>query len=460
MLYNSLTLIVAGLYFLALGISVHIFAPLLSLSLRVLTIFFALLGLLVVLFSNRVRLKMKRLVSRHFRRPQYDYRRVWTDFTIRTAALVEEKALCEVVVKMISEMFDFLAVSIWLSGATYKQLRCGASTALSADQTCNLSELQNEAPNIMRRLSNPTRILDMEDPQITGSAGFTHAQMDLLCRARIRYVFPLEACADLMGFISLGNRVKNQPLSFEEREMLQTIADQVAANFLNLKLSEHLGQAKKMEAFQAVSAFFVHDLKNLAAKLSLILKNLPVHFDNPEFRNDTLRLISQSVNQVDCLCSRLSSLREKMEIRPVQTDLNSVVAATLTHGNGLAIGCLAKKLRPIPRVYADPGQIRKVLDNLIINAGDAVGNDGEILVTTGTRDGWVEIAVRDTGCGISKEFMDQCLFRPFKTTKKQGTGIGLFQCKQIVEAHNGIIEVESQEGQGSTFRVLLPAMQD
>jgi putative PEP-CTERM system histidine kinase len=357
-------------------------------------------------------------------------------------------------------MFDFLAVSIWLSGANYNQLRCGASTALSAAQTRNLSELQNEAPNIMRRLSNSTRMLDLEDPQITGSAGLTHAQMDLLSGARIRYVFPLEACADRMGFISLGDRVKNQALSFEEQEMLQTIADQVAANFLNLKLSQCIGQAKKMEAFQTISTFFVHDLKNLASKLSMMLNNLPAHFANPAYRDDALRLVSQSVDQVEDLCSRISTLRENLEIRPVQTDLNAVVAAALDIENDLPSGSLVKNLQPVPRVYADPEQLQRVLTNLILNASDAVGNDGEICVTTGKRDGWVVVAVRDTGCGISKEFMDQCLFKPFKTTKRQGTGIGLFQSKIIVEAHKGIMEVESHEGQGSTFRVLLPVMQD
>ena len=85
-----------------------------------------------------------------------------------------------------------------------------------------------------------------------------------------------------------------------------------------------------------------------------------------------------------------------------------------------------------------------------------MGQDGEIVVSTGARDGWVELSVKDNGCGITKEFMDQFLFRPFRTTKTQGTGIGLFQSKMIVEAHNGIIEVDSREGQGSTFRVLLP----
>jgi hypothetical protein len=104
----------------------------------------------------------------------------------------------------------------------------------------------------------------------------------------------------------------------------------------------------------------------------------------------------------------------------------------------------------------DPEQIRKVLTNLVLNANDAVEEGGRIHICTGRRDGWVELIVADNGSGMSREFMDQCLSRPFKTTKKHGIGIGLFQSRMIVEAHKGEIEVESEEGVGSTFRVLLP----
>jgi signal transduction histidine kinase len=77
-------------------------------------------------------------------------------------------------------------------------------------------------------------------------------------------------------------------------------------------------------------------------------------------------------------------------------------------------------------------------------------------VTTEQRNGWAVLAVSDNGRGMSKTFMEQLLFRPFQTTKSEGLGIGLFHSRTIVEAHNGRIEVESEEGKGSTFRVLLP----
>ena len=102
--------------------------------------------------------------------------------------------------------------------------------------------------------------------------------------------------------------------------------------------------------------------------------------------------------------------------------------------------------------------MHKVLLNLLLNAHEAVNGQGEIHVSTEKRDGSVVLSVSDNGCGISKEFITQSLFRPFKTSKMRGLGIGLFQCKRIVEAHEGKIEVDTEEGKGSTFRIVLPAV--
>ena len=137
-------------------------------------------------------------------------------------------------------------------------------------------------------------------------------------------------------------------------------------------------------------------------------------------------------------------------------DLNELVTTTLSSLNGYLKTSLLQDLQPVPKLIGDPEQIQKVLNNLILNAREAVGDGGEIRVATCRRDDRVLLSVRDNGCGMSREFMEQSLFRPFKTTKKQGMGIGLYHCKMIVEAHGGKIEVDSEEGKGSEFRVLLP----
>jgi putative PEP-CTERM system histidine kinase len=208
-----------------------------------------------------------------------------------------------------------------------------------------------------------------------------------------------------------------------------------------------------------MSTFFVHDLKNTASTLSLMLRNLPLHFDNPEFRQDALRGISKTVTHINHLITRLSLLRQDLAQGSVESDLNQLVTQTLSELHEAPDTELVQDLRPVPKVRVDPAQMRHVVTNLVLNAREAAGPAGKIKVETSESDGWVTLAVQDNGCGMSSDFLRRSLFRPFKTTKKNGIGIGMFQCKMIVEAHRGQIQVESAPGKGTAFRVLLPAWQ-
>jgi len=188
----------------------------------------------------------------------------------------------------------------------------------------------------------------------------------------------------------------------------------------------------------------------------LLLQNMSVHFDDPAFRQDAARGLSKSVNHLNTLINELSVLRQRLEIREVETDLNQVVEGSLTGLEAIPHLKLIRKLGPLPRVRMDPEQIQKVVTNLVMNARDAVNNCGEIRVETAQRNGWLVLEVTDNGCGMSPDFVSRSLFKPFQTTKKKGLGIGMFHLKMIVNAHRGRIEVESEKGKGTTFRVLLP----
>lgn len=302
--------------------------------------------------------------------------------------------------------------------------------------------------------------------------------------SRIRYCVPLNAAGQLIGIMTLSEKVFYEPLSFEESELVKTISDQAAAGLLNLRLSERLRQTKELEAFQSMSAFFMHDLKNLASKLYLVTQNLPVYMDNPEFRADSIRTISQSVAKINTMSSRLSLLSQKLELVFKETDLNELISLTVSAAKSFVKAPISSNLDCVPDLYIDREQIQKVLENLLMNASDALdvnrddrlddigssclqtnaggtsGEYGQIMIATCCRENMVEISIRDNGCGMSKEFIEKSLFHPFKTTKKQGTGIGLYHCKTIVEAHGGRIEAESEAGKGTMFRVLLPVKRE
>jgi signal transduction histidine kinase len=190
--------------------------------------------------------------------------------------------------------------------------------------------------------------------------------------------------------------------------------------------------------------------------LNLTLRNLPVHFDDPAFRADALRGIGNTVSRIDGMIERLSALRKKIEPNFEESDLNRLVDDTIDRLDGVRDVEVKKDLHPLPKVFVDCEQMKSVLTNLILNARDALGAGGWIEVRTGQEDGRAVLTVTDNGAGMSAEFLQNSLFRPFQSTKKKGLGIGMFQSRTIVEAHRGSIEVESEMGKGTTFRIELP----
>jgi putative PEP-CTERM system histidine kinase len=270
-----------------------------------------------------------------------------------------------------------------------------------------------------------------------------------------RLCVPLFGRGELVGVFTLGDRVGGVPFSTQDIELLKCISDHAAACLLNAHLSQRLLQAKQLEAFQAMAAFFVHDLKNAASTLNLMLKNLPVHFDDPEFRKDTLRGIGKTVEHIDGLIRRLSALRHELKVVPRESDLNEIVGAALAGLGELPKSKLEKDIRPVPRIPIDPEQVHKVITNIVLNAAEAVPPGGHVRVSTGQENGWVVLTVDDNGCGMTEEFLERSLFRPFQTTKTNGLGIGMFQSKMIVEAHGGRIAVSSAPGRGTRFQVFL-----
>jgi putative PEP-CTERM system histidine kinase len=271
-----------------------------------------------------------------------------------------------------------------------------------------------------------------------------------------RIFLPLMAGGRWLGCAILADRVNGLPYTIEELDLLKCIGDQVAASLLNSRLTDELMLAKELEAFQTMSAFFVHDLKNASSSLSLTLQNLPVYFDNPEFRRDALQGIANTVSRINLSIGRLSALRNKLELKPVESDLNQLVIETLENLNGMPGVELVKEFKPLPKVVVDREQLQNVVTNLLLNAREAVGTQGQIRVETSQCEGRALLSVVDNGCGMSPNFLRDSLFRPFQTTKKKGLGIGMFQSKMIVEAHRGSIQVESQPGKGTKFGVFLP----
>ncbi len=457
-LQGSLTLLLVGAYLLIVGVLAKVvsyfggdsaFAP------KAFLILVSLVGLAVALQSDRVRLQMRQFVSRHFERPMHDYRVVWQKFTEGTASRVEQTDLCRALVTLTAELFQVLSVSVWLLDEKKESLVLKASSSHLAESGASLEDRRLEAGAIIAKFQSAPAAVDLETITEPWADPVRAANPSSFERSGHRVCIPVAGRGELLGIIVLGDRVAGVPFSVQDFDLLKCIGDQAAASLLNVQLAEKLRRSTQLAAFQSMAAFFVHDLKNAASTLSIMLQNLPVHFDDPEFRKDALRGIGSTVTHINRLIGRLGSLRHELKIDVAEADLNEVVenvVAGIEHSPRFSI---TKALGPLPRFAFDRDQIHKVITNLVLNATEAVSVEGKVSISTSVENGRAVLTVADNGCGMSADYIASSLFRPFQTTKKSGLGIGMFQSKMIIEAHGGSVAVSSQPGRGTTFRVQL-----
>lgn len=458
-LQNSITVLLAGIYLVLVGILARIAAYVggdNEFALKAFLALVSLVALAVFLQSDRVRMQLRRFVSRNFQRPLYDYRTVWRKFTEGTASLVEQADLCRSLAKLTADTFQALSVAIWLLDDKKESMGLAASTFLPAGKQPAMDLKQPVAAELLTQFQEHPEAVDIEASETAWATALKESHPSQFPNGGHRVCVPLISQGEVIGVITIGDRVSGIAFSLQDFDMLKGVADHVAAGLRNVQLSQKLLQAKELEAFQTMAAFFVHDLKNAASTLNLMLQNLPVHFDDPAFREDALRGVAKTVAHINRLIGRLSLLRHEQNIQASLLDLNDVVTqavAGLEQGVG---SMLSKDLGPVPKVMLDREQIAKVVTNLVLNATESVTANGHVRIGTRPEGGWVVLTVEDNGCGMSKDFLANGLFRPFQTTKKSGLGIGMFQSKMIVEAHGGRIAVASELGKGTTFQIFLP----
>lgn len=244
----------------------------------------------------------------------------------------------------------------------------------------------------------------------------------------------------------------------------RALADNI--NVVTERLRSQIARESELhqfESFMRLSAMLTHDLKNAIEALSLIVGNMERHFENAQFRADAMRSLSGATDKLKAIVARLnrpltSLSGEHKRPRPVDLvpTLKRVVEMTVEPQKEKYT--LVLKLPPTLHALADADRIEAVIENLLLNALEAMSDGGTLTVEAGTTDrGAAMFSVGDTGPGMSKTFVENRLFHPFATTRKHGIGLGLFTCREIVQASGGSIAVESVEGVGTTFRVVLPS---
>jgi signal transduction histidine kinase len=224
-------------------------------------------------------------------------------------------------------------------------------------------------------------------------------------------------------------------------------------------------ESRQFESFMRISAMLTHDLKNAIEGLSLTVGNMEKHFDNPQFRTDAMRGLTSATDKLKALVARLSRPMTSLSgehKRPTNVDLVPIIQRVIATYAEPVRGkhSIVTRLPPSLLALADPVRVEEVLENLVLNALEAMADTGGTLTIEAghTAKGSPTFAVSDTGRGMSRIFIETRLFRPFSTTKKSGIGLGLYTCREVIKASGGSIEVDSVEGAGTTFRVVLPSI--
>jgi putative PEP-CTERM system histidine kinase len=456
---SSVTVVLVGSYLFIVGVLANVirrFGGAESFQFQAFVVLMGMSGLAVLLLSDRRRQRLHGFITRHFARAQHDSVQIWTEFSRRLAKVRDEADLCAVSARLVSETFEVLSVTVWLVDEHKEQLIAAASTTPQPGEVTAGDPVVATSRAVVAGLRVRSSPFDLEEVDEPWAGELRRLNSTTFPKGGHRWSVPLRAGEQSLGAFVLADRVNGAGYTIEELHLLQCIADQVTSVLLNLRLANEVARSRELEAFRTMSAFFVHDLKNAAASLNLMLKNLPVHFDDPAFRADALRGIGNTARRIDEMIGRLTALRQRPNIKPVEANLNQLVSEVLDSLDGMPYVELTRELQPLPGMLADREQIQSVVTNLVLNARDALGSGGRIRVGTENAGGTVVLTVADDGCGMSAAFLKDSLFRPFQSTKKKGLGIGMFQSRMIVEAHGGSIRVESETGKGSTFRVSLP----
>ncbi len=223
-------------------------------------------------------------------------------------------------------------------------------------------------------------------------------------------------------------------------------------------------ESRQFASFVRLSAFLTHDLKNSIEALSLIVGNMERHFDNEQFRADAMKSLTGATDKLKALVARISKPVTTLSgehKRPLPTDLIPIIrrVVAMTAEPLREKHHIEMNLPPTLIALADGDRIENVIENLVLNALEAMSEKSGILTIAGdqTPDGKVLVSVSDTGVGMSEQFIKDRLFHPFATTKQRGVGLGLYTCREVIQANGGSIEVSSIDGTGTTFRVMLPS---
>lgn len=447
--YRSFTLLTVGAYLLLLallGDGVKYFAFSAGHDFMVVAAFVSFLAFLLLLLSEDLRRRVKVFIAKHFYAHKHDYREEWLRFSQSLAACRSLADVETVIVDSYLKSFGLRHAALYVAAGG------GACSLVASRGRDGLPARLPLSTGMLGYFTVTGRTLNPED----GEYSPTSEESAALREAGAWIVVPLLAGDKVEALVLLGRQIVPERLTYEDYDLMKTLGRQAVLSLLNYRLSEELAESRELAAIAKVSSFVVHDLKNLVYSFSLMLDNAERYIGEPAFQHDLVASLRNTVVTMDSLIGKLKAFPGKLELHKCWADLDRIVLEAVTEVRRMKpeVSILGE-LDPV-RCEVDVAELRRVFLNILLNACEASASGGRVQVATGAAGGEVTVRIADEGCGMSEAFVKNLLFRPFRTTKDKGLGIGLYQCRQIVEGHGGRIEVKSEEGRGTAFTVVLP----
>ncbi len=411
----------------------------------------ALLLLLVLFFSGKIRAYFKFFIGKHFFRYHYDYRDEWIKLSQKIAELPSFSELPRFIVNTVMDIADCAGGGIWIhdgQGSYYlsENKNLGFEAATSIDST---------HPGVVF-IKATGWILDLEEfrqaPEIYAGADLSAWSSE----KKIWLVLPLFHRKQLEAMIILSQAKVVRTLNWEDRDLLKTVGMQLANALALSNASDALAHSKQFEAYNRISAYLVHDLKNLVTQIGLIVKNAEKHRYNPEFIQDSIETLQNVINKIDHILGHLKkgSVTETRKVPVSLLDiLNDVVLQQSANKPVPNIICTGNDVK----IVGEKQKLVAIFGHLVQNAQDATADDGCIRLELTQDEDYATVKIIDNGCGMNEKFIAQRLFNPFDTTKgNAGMGIGVYETREYLFSQGGRCTVESQPGTGTCFTVKLP----
>ena len=453
--FHAGALILAGCYLIFLAIGgyyVRMMGGDWGDALRVLFLTAALIFLVMLATSRRVRARLMVFIGQNFFDYKYDYRDEWLKMTRELANLTDSPPLPERVIRILAGLVESNAGALWV-----KEDRGDFALKSAVNLTPPKHTTIDGDSELVRFFSDREWIVDLHEYRNDPVRYNLLEVPDPILQIKGAWlVIPLYLGNELYGIALVGNPYARVELNWENFDLVKVVARQTCNLLAQADAQSRLSQAMQFEAVSKASAFMVHDLKTLIAQLSLLVKNAPRHRDKPEFIDDMIQTTDHAVRKMASLVDHIR--------KPADETLETEVLEL-----GGVVDTLAEQFikgQPAPRVIshpdkvyinADPEQLYSILSHLIQNAQDATPSNGEVTLTLKAARDNVVLFIQDTGTGMTEDFIESRLFKPFESTKGlTGMGIGAFQAREYVRNVGGNIDVTSEPGVGSCFSIRFP----